>query len=54
MLCRLGWKQRAHEYGVGGNVFWSDDPEKAKQLLNMGMDTILTNDYNLISQVVER
>ncbi len=46
--------KKAHEHGIICNVFWSDDPEETKQFLDMGIDTILTNDYNLISQVVER
>ena len=36
---------RAHELGLHANCFWSDDPEEAKDLLDMGMDTILTNDW---------
>lgn len=45
---------KAHEHGIICNVFWSDDEEEAKKFLEMGIDTILTNDYNLISQVVKR
>lgn len=45
-------KARAH--GIVCNVFWSDDPEEANQFLAMGIDTILTNDYNLVSQKVVR
>lgn len=45
---------KAHENGIICNVFYSDDPEETKQFLDMGIDTILTNDYNLISQEVER
>ena len=45
---------KAHENGIICNVFKSDDPEETKKLLNMGIDTILTNDYNLISQVVNK
>ena len=44
---------KAHAHGILCNVFWSDDPEETKQYLEMGIDTILTNDYNLISQVVK-
>ena len=40
---------RAHAAGLRVNVFWSDDPEEAKRLLDMGVDTILTNDYQPIS-----
>lgn len=45
---------KAHENGIICNVFWSDDIAETKDFLNMGIDTILTNDYNLISQVVNR
>ena len=44
---------KAHANGIICNVFWSDDPEEAKQFLNMGIDTILTNDYNLVAQAVK-
>ena len=40
---------RAHAAGLRVNVFWSDDPEEAKKFLEMGVDTILTNDYLLIA-----
>ena len=36
---------RAHAAGMRVNVFWSDDPAEAKKFLDMGIDTILTNDY---------
>ena len=44
---------KAHQNGIICNVFWSDDVEEAKQFLNMGMDTILTNDFNIVSHVVK-
>lgn len=44
---------KAHENGIKCNVFWSDDKEETKKFLDMGIDTILTNDYNIISQVVK-
>ena len=40
---------RAHAAGMRVNVFWSDDPAEAKKFLEMGIDTILTNDYLLIA-----
>jgi glycerophosphoryl diester phosphodiesterase len=40
---------RAHAAGLRVNVFWSDDPAEAKKFLDMGIDTILTNDYLLIA-----
>ncbi len=45
---------QAHANGIRCNVFWSDDPEEAKVFLDMGIDTILTNDYNLVSQIIRR
>lgn len=45
---------KAHKHGIRCNVFWADDPEEAKAFLDMGIDTILTNDYNLVSQAVKR
>ena len=36
---------KAHEHGILCNVFWSDDPVEAKNFLDMGVDTVLTNDY---------
>ena len=44
---------KAHAHGIICNVFWSDDPEETRNFLEMGIDTILTNDYNRIAQVVE-
>ena len=35
----------AHEHGIRCNLFWSDDPDEARTFLDMGVDTILTNDY---------
>ena len=40
---------RAHAAGLRVNEFWSDDPAEAKKFLEMGVDTILTNDYQPIS-----
>jgi len=45
--------KKAHEHGILCNVFWSDDPEEARRFRQLGIDTILTNDYNLISQAVK-
>ena len=44
---------KAHENGIICNVFWSDNVEEAKKYLDMGIDTILTNDYNNISQIIK-
>ena len=45
---------KAHKNGIICNVFWSDDPNEARDFLNMGIDTILTNNYNLVSQSMKR
>jgi glycerophosphoryl diester phosphodiesterase/predicted amidohydrolase len=43
----------AHSHGIACNVFWADDPEECREFLEMGVDTILTNDYFKISQIVK-
>ena len=45
---------KAHAHGIICNVFWSDDASEARELLEMGMDTILTNDYHLIAEEVKK
>lgn len=44
---------KAHENGIKCNVFWSDDADETRKFLDMGIDTILTNDYNIISQAAK-
>ena len=43
---------KAHAHGIICNLFFADDPDEAKKYLSMGIDTILTNDYNLVSQIL--
>ena len=45
---------RAHAHGIVCNVFCSDDPEETERFLDMGIDVILTNDYQRIADVVSR
>jgi len=45
---------KAHKHGIICNVCWSDDVEETQKFLDMGIDTILTNKYNLTSQVVKK
>ncbi len=45
--------KKAHQNGIISNVFQADTEENARIYLDMGVDIILTNDYNLISQVVD-
>ena len=35
-------------------LFYCDDPTKVKEYLDMGIDTILTNDYWSVSRAFER
>ena len=43
---------KAHAHGIRCNVFWADEPEEAKTYRQMGIDTILTNDYLTIKNAV--
>ena len=45
---------RAHEKGIICNVFWSDEEGEARRFLDMGVDVILTNEYQLVSEEVRR
>lgn len=47
-ICR-----RAHEKGILVNAFYADREEDAIRFLEAGCDTILTNDFNLINNVVK-
>ena len=35
----------AHEHGILCNAFYADTIERAEEYFNMGVDCILTNDY---------
>ena len=41
---------KAHAHGIRCNVFWSNDVEEAGRFLDMGIDTILTDDYYTLSR----
>ena len=40
---------KAHAAGIRCNVFYANDAEEAKRYFEMGIDTVLTDDYHLIS-----
>lgn len=44
---------KAHAHGILCNLFWSDDPAEAQYFLNIGIDTILSNEYNLVSRILQ-
>ena len=46
--------KKAHENGIRCNLFYSDDPDEAIKYLEMGIDTILTNDYLKIANAVKK
>ncbi|MBQ9860523.1 MAG: hypothetical protein IJO76_07630 [Clostridia bacterium] len=37
--------EKAHANGIRCNIFWSDDPSETRHYLELGIDTVLTNDY---------
>ncbi len=41
---------KAHENGIRVNLFYSDRREEAAEYLALGVDTILTNDYNRVAK----
>lgn len=43
-----------HANGIRCNVFWADDPQEACRYIDMGIDTILTNDYLQVSNAVKQ
>ena len=45
--------KKAHAHGILCNVFWADDPEEALHYFDMGIDTVLTNDYLNIYNAVK-
>ncbi|MBE6667656.1 MAG: hypothetical protein E7607_05060 [Ruminococcaceae bacterium] len=46
--------KKAHEHGILCNVFFADDPQEARKYREMGIDTILTNDYLNISNTLKK
>ncbi len=44
---------KAHANDIKVNLFYSDDPEEAVRYLEMGVDTILSNDYQRVAAAVE-
>lgn len=45
--------EKAHKHGILCNKFWTDDAAEAKRLFEMGIDTVLTNDYIRVSQCLK-
>jgi glycerophosphoryl diester phosphodiesterase/predicted amidohydrolase len=44
--------RKAKSCGIRCNFFYCDDPEEAAKLLEMGIDTILTNDYWSVAKLL--
>ena len=44
----------AHANGIRCNIFWADDPREACRYIDMGMDTVLTNDYLQVSNAIKK
>lgn len=45
--------KEAHDKGLVCNIFWSDDPIEAKEMLEAGFDTVLTNEFNLVNNIIK-
>ncbi|MBE6588628.1 MAG: hypothetical protein E7643_00490 [Ruminococcaceae bacterium] len=45
---------KAHAHGIKCNYFYCDTPADARRMLDMGIDTILTNDYQRVATEVRR
>ncbi|MBP5532212.1 MAG: hypothetical protein J6Y54_09335 [Lentisphaeria bacterium] len=43
--------KRAHDLGMKCNYFFCDAPEEARKMFELGIDTVLTNDYWNVSHV---
>ena len=43
----------AHQNGILCNYFYADDPEEARRLYDMGIDTVLSNDYLAVYNAVK-
>lgn len=43
----------AHAKGILCNIFWSDDPAETRRYFELGIDTVLTNDYLQNSHVLK-
>ena len=46
--------ERAHAHGIRCNLFYTDDCEEARRFFTMGIDTILTNDYQSLKPSLEK
>ncbi len=44
---------KAHAHGIDCNIFFADDPSEVVRYLDMGMDTILSNNYLEAANVVK-
>lgn len=44
---------KAHLHGIICNACQADTEAKAREFLEMGIDTVMTNDYGRISQIVK-
>ena len=50
--------KKAHKHGILCNVFFADDPNEAMEYFEMGVDTVLTNDflsvYNKVKHIIDK
>ncbi|MBQ8509673.1 MAG: hypothetical protein IJ493_07175 [Clostridia bacterium] len=43
----------AHAHGIICNIYWSDEPEETRKMLDMGMDCILSNDFQIVNETAK-
>ena len=45
---------KAHAHGIICNLFYIDDVAEVEEFLNMGIDTILSNNYLAVANEVKK
>ena len=46
--------EKAHAHGIICNIYWSDDEKETEELLDMGIDTILSNDCGAVLAAINK
>jgi len=52
-MVNAAYMKRAHQWGVRVNVWTVDDPAEARRLMELGVDSIITNDPARLREVVK-
>jgi glycerophosphoryl diester phosphodiesterase len=46
--------EKAHDHGICCNIFWANEGEEARHFVEMGFDTILTDNYLVVAKALGR